>query len=610
MSPKERLLGWAAQHRYQIVVGSWLATMVGAGAYIFAKNPTQTFSQKLVQGRMVAQGATVAVLIATAGLSQFQFEDENTRPQASWKQSIEQPQTRAPPLGSNVDIPFPEYSLWTCSETMMAEHDHNEGFASVAWDRETDGGPFGSSALAAGADGHLNDGVASTSHQAGTSGSGSSSNAGRLASTGRRTSSTGPAARQQQDTDGRYYIKAGVRDPLKMHENTKDAYVSYCIKGETNLPQYEKSNFECRRRFQDFVFLHDHLMKDFPACVVPPLPGKHRLEYLKGDRFGPEFVEKRTHDLNRFLERLARHPTLSRATLLQDFCESTEWNIRMHKHAAHPPMSPDSASSVPGSIIDSLSDTLLNAFAKLRKPDERFLEVRDSLDKFEESLLAIERTEARARIRLGDLANDYEDFAASVQGLGELESGITEPLARYEQSLLDFAMSLRTSTAQSAEIFLAQVHSLHQYTHAFRNVLKLRDQKQLDFEDLSAYLSNLSMERDRLANGYSAGTGLGSYFKDKVESLRGGDADLTREGKIRKLDGKIKELQDAVSAAHDTSVAFDEEVLREHRVFQAAKRTELRDLLLSLADGHIAHYEKAMGDMQRCQPHLESIRVN
>lgn len=145
-------------------------------------------------------------------------------------------------------------------------------------------------------------------------------------------------------------------------------------------------------------------------------------------------------------------------------------NIRMHKHAAHPPMSPDSASSVPGSIIDSLSDTLLNAFAKLRKPDERFLEVRDSLDKFEESLLAIERTEARARIRLGgvsctphilkyfadcltntaDLANDYEDFAASVQGLGELESGITEPLARYEQSLLDFAMSLRTSVRQVA----------------------------------------------------------------------------------------------------------------------------------------------------------------
>lgn len=77
-----------------------------------------------------------------------------------------------------------------------------------------------------------------------------------------------------------------------------------------------------------------------------------------------------------------------------------------------------------------------------------------------------------------------------------------------------------------------------------------------------------------------------------MESLRGGDADISREAKTRKLDNKIKELQDAVNAAHDTSVAFDEEVLREHRVFQAAKRAELKELFSSLANGHIAHYEK------------------
>lgn len=47
-----------------------------------------------------------------------------------------------------------------------------------------------------------------------------------------------------------------------------------------------------------------------------------------------------------------------------------------------------------------------------------------------------------------DLANDYEDFAASIQGLGYLESGITEPLARLETSMLDFAQSLRTAVSQ------------------------------------------------------------------------------------------------------------------------------------------------------------------
>jgi hypothetical protein len=43
--------------------------MVGSFAYI-SMTPL-TFSQKLVQSRMVAQGLTVAVLIASAGLNQI-----------------------------------------------------------------------------------------------------------------------------------------------------------------------------------------------------------------------------------------------------------------------------------------------------------------------------------------------------------------------------------------------------------------------------------------------------------------------------------------------------------------------------------------------------------
>lgn len=165
-------------------------------------------------------------------------------------------------------------------------------------------------------------------------------------------------------------------------------------------------------------------------------------------------------------------------------------------------------------------------------------------------------------------------------------------------------------TFASTETFLAQLHSLITYAHSFRALLKLRDQKQSDFEELSAYLSNLSNERDRLANGYSVTSGIGGYFKDKVESLRGGDADISREAKMRKLDNKIKELQEAVNAAHDTSIAFDEEVLREHRVFQAAKRAELKELFSSLADGHIAHYEKVSislifpSSMCLCKPNM------
>lgn len=66
----------------------------------------------------------------------------------------------------------------------------------------------------------------------------------------------------------------------------------------------------------------------------------------------------------------------------------------MHQHIAHPP-GPEPSSS----IIDNISDTLLNAFSRVRKPDERFLTMRENVDKFEEGLLLSERLWSRVRSR-------------------------------------------------------------------------------------------------------------------------------------------------------------------------------------------------------------------
>jgi sorting nexin-4 len=77
-------------------------------------------------------------------------------------------------------------------------------------------------------------------------------------------------------------------------------------------------------------------------------------------------------------------------------------------------------------------------------------------------------------------------------------------------------------------------------------VIKLRDQKQLDFEELSAYLSAVVSERDRLAalsSGHAgAPVGLGTYLRDQVDKLRGTDDIHTRRERMRKLDGRIKEV--------------------------------------------------------------------
>jgi sorting nexin-4 len=212
---------------------------------------------------------------------------------------------------------------------------------------------------------------------------------------------SGPGFRQStSDGEGPHdpkwegYLITFVKDPVKELAETKDAYVSYLVQAKTNLPIFSTPNPQSRRRFQDFVFLRNNLVRDFPACVVPPLPDKHRLEYITGDRFSPEFIERRRADLHIFLQRISRHPTLQRSTLIRAFFESTEWHVYMHQHSAHP-AGPE---ATPG-LIDNLSDTLLNAFAKVKKPDERFVVMRESVDKFEEGLTSSERLMTRIRNR-------------------------------------------------------------------------------------------------------------------------------------------------------------------------------------------------------------------
>lgn len=69
-------------------------------------------------------------------------------------------------------------------------------------------------------------------------------------------------------------------------------------------------------------------------------------------------------------------------------------NVHMHQHVAHPP-NPEQNNG----LIDNISDTLLNAFTKVRKPDERFLTMRESVDRFEERLNVSERLWSRVRSR-------------------------------------------------------------------------------------------------------------------------------------------------------------------------------------------------------------------
>jgi sorting nexin-9/18/33 len=76
-----------------------------------------------------------------------------------------------------------------------------------------------------------------------------------------------------------------------------------------------------QRRFSHFVMLHTVLSRRLPGIALPPLPEK---QYA--GRFSSDFIEARRGDLERYLNKIVRHPIVRYAEILTVFlsCENED----------------------------------------------------------------------------------------------------------------------------------------------------------------------------------------------------------------------------------------------------------------------------------------------
>ncbi|CAO3568271.1 unnamed protein product [Mortierella alpina] len=394
-----------------------------------------------------------------------------------------------------------------------------------------------------------------------------------------------------------------VTDAHREKEGSTDSFISYQINTKTTLKEFSGPNVSVRRRFQDFTWLHNVLSKDFPAAVLPPLPDKHRMRYVRGDRFSPEFVEKRRASLERFLKKIAVHPVLQRAESLRVFLDSRDWNTDLAQQNKR---------RQDDGRLDTIGDALLNAFAKIKKPDEKFVAMRDEVDKLEENLQGLEKLEQRILKRQEELEGDYREFGGAVAGLGNLETGITEPLHRFAHTVASYAKVLNDlSTREDAE-FLSQIHECLAYCNSVKSVLKLRDQKQLDFEELSDFLQQQVSERDRLmSNGRLGGSAsIGGFFQQKMDEIKGVDQERAKQEKLKRVAERIHELEDAVEKSNDISNAFSNETSKEFEIFQLQKTKDLRQCLLDYSAGRVEFFERGAALWDQVIPVLEAIHVD
>jgi hypothetical protein len=131
-------------------------------------------------------------------------------------------------------------------------------------------------------------------------------------------------------------IKVVIQNPKPVEMGFFSSnYIVYEI--QTNIVS-DKINWLVNRRYSDFINLRTVLQNQFPNNLIPPLPGKK----MGGRRFELDFVSKRMHFLNEFLNNVVMIEEFKASDILIAFlsmADRTQFEYKM-KEANNPPPPP------------------------------------------------------------------------------------------------------------------------------------------------------------------------------------------------------------------------------------------------------------------------------
>lgn len=354
--------------------------------------------------------------------------------------------------------------------------------------------------------------------------------------------------------------------PQKQGEGNH-AYVTYLIEVSTALDQYNNQNLSVRRRFQDFSWLQKRLMEEHPACLQPPLPGKHRLEYFTGDRFSPDFLEKRRLQLEIYLQRVARHPQLQRSHVLQKFLE-TEGAI----------ISDVQEKNFDTKLIENISEAFLHALDRVKSPDERFIVPRETVSKLENNLTTVVKLHTKLLKQFNDIQGNFGELSSVMIILSSLENDYLPQLSEYGSVLISsFHLQRERSISEDFD-YVSNLREYISYCEAVKNLIKIKEQKQIDMEQLQNYLSSTINDQERTLSGRGS-PGIAGFIKDKYNDLTSSNHEEMRKEKLNKLTSKIAILKNELESSTKESSVFSDIVLSEVNEFNKLKVSDFKGFL-------------------------------
>ncbi|KAJ0022694.1 hypothetical protein NQD34_014828 [Periophthalmus magnuspinnatus] len=316
-----------------------------------------------------------------------------------------------------------------------------------------------------------------------------------------------------------------------------ETFIMYRVLTRTTRGDFDSSEVEVRRRYQEFSWLRSKLEESHPTLIIPPLPEKFVVKGMV-ERFSEDFIETRKKALHRFLQKLSVHPVLSHSPHLKAFL--TAQDLTPHKKQG------------PG-LLSRMGDTMRSmaqSMRGVRGRAEEFSSLQDYTDRFNSTICSVDRVTQRVIREQKEYLDELRQYSPTYSQWAELEEGLSETLKGVARSLDLIGQETEGQVQELSEVLVPVLHEYVLCADTLKMVLRRRDNIQADFEVKNEALATRKVEQETL--------------QEEVDSL----ADRLEQANV------------ALRA--------------DWRHWRSSLRSDIQTSLLSTAERNVQYYEKCL----------------
>ena len=293
-------------------------------------------------------------------------------------------------------------------------------------------------------------------------------------------------------------------DPQKMREGRDGYYIYPVLSGKQVLSHH---------RYKEFVWLRNELALQFPACATPALPEKEGVTGYWTNQ-DPLFYSFRKYGLERFLERVSKHPNLSQSPDFVSFVRDDEitFHIRMKKSESNKGwygVISDWGSSVAGIVTGYIGSEqgLVQVdgdyeFSSNKNEIKMLYQQQDTLCGQGRSLVAVEENEIASNLAL---SKAYDNMSkVEKEGLAEKLKILAETHAQISEAHQGSFRKLKELVGQEMEDYkritfgLLEALERREKIKGDKNLLQQFDLKEIN-RDLRQEILNFNQEKAYLS---------------------------------------------------------------------------------------------------------------